>query len=63
MNDFDYLGQLHGRKQERRWLQERLETLSAREGIVLAAALLCDPPKDMCRPSTSSSRWTSTRCA
>ncbi|MFG6352619.1 MAG: hypothetical protein K1W21_13650 [Oscillospiraceae bacterium] len=47
MNDFDYLAQLPGRKQERRWLQERLETLSAREGIVLAAALLCNPPKDM----------------
>ena len=25
MNDFDYLAQLPGRKQERRWLQERLE--------------------------------------
>ncbi len=47
MNDFDYLLDLPGEEQERRWLQERLETLSVREGIALAAAALKDPPEDM----------------
>ena len=47
LNDFDYLAQLPGEEQERRWLQERLETLSVREGTILAAATLKDPPEDM----------------
>ena len=47
MNDFDYLAHLPGEEQERRWLQERLETLSVREGTILAAATLKDPPEDM----------------
>lgn len=47
LNDFDYLAQLPGEEQERRWLQERLETLSVREGNILAAATLKDPPEDM----------------
>lgn len=47
LNDFDYLLDLTGEEQERRWLQERLETLSVREGTVLAAAALKDPPEDM----------------
>lgn len=46
MNDFDYLAQLPGEERERCWLQKRLEQLSVREGIILAAALLCDPPED-----------------
>ena len=47
MNDFDYLLDLPGEERERRWLQERLETLSVREGIILAAAAQRDPPGDM----------------
>ena len=37
MNDFGYLLDLPGEERERRWLQERLETLSVREGIILEA--------------------------
>ena len=47
LNDFDYLLDLPGEERERRWLQERLETLSVREGIILAAAAQSDPPGDM----------------
>ena len=52
LNDFDYLLQLPGEDQERRWLQERLETLSVREGTVLAAATLKAPPEDMAQAIT-----------
>ena len=47
MSNFDYLLTLPGGEQERNWLQQRLETLSAREGCVLAAATQRDPPADM----------------
>ena len=47
LNDFDYLLDLPGEEREQCWLQERLETLSVREGIVLAAAAQSDPPGDM----------------
>lgn len=47
MNDFGYLLDLPGEERERRWLQERLETLSVREGIILAAAAQSNPPEDM----------------
>ncbi len=47
MFDFDYLAQLPGEERERCWLQKRLEQLSVREGIVLAAAAQSTPPKDM----------------
>lgn len=46
MNDFDYLAQLPGEGREQDWIRERLETLSVREGIVLAAAAQADPPED-----------------
>lgn len=46
MNDFDYLAQLPGEEREQRWLRERLETLSVREGIILAAAAQADPPEN-----------------
>ena len=39
MSDFDYLLDLPGKGRERRWLRERLETLSVREGITLSAAV------------------------
>ncbi|MDE6590090.1 MAG: hypothetical protein K2K53_07065, partial [Oscillospiraceae bacterium] len=47
MNDFDYLLDLPGEERERRWLQQRLETLSVREGIILSAAAMRNPPGDM----------------
>ena len=47
MNDFDYLLTLPGEDRERHWLQKRLETLSVRERIVLAAAAQFEPPEDM----------------
>ena len=47
LTNFDYLLELPGEEQERRWVQERLETLSVREGIILAAAAQRDPPEDM----------------
>lgn len=47
MNNFEYLLALPGEDQERNWLRERLETLSVREGIVLAAAVQRTQPKDM----------------
>ncbi len=37
-NDFDYLLKLPGAPAEQAWLRERLETLSVREGYILAAA-------------------------
>ena len=46
MNDFDYLAQLPGEEREQDWLRMRLSTLSAREGIVLAAAAQADLPED-----------------
>ena len=53
MNDFDYLLNLPGEERERHWLQERLETLSVREGIVLAAVAQSDPPVDMAQAINS----------
>ncbi len=47
MGGFDYLLTLPGEERDRRWLQERLETLSVRKGIVLAAATQRNPPEDM----------------
>ena len=39
MNKFDELLLLSGAEREQRWLRERLETLSVREGIALTAAI------------------------
>ncbi len=47
MSDFDYLLDLPGKGRERRWLRERLETLSVREGITLSAAVQRTQPRDM----------------
>ena len=47
MNEFDYLAQLPGEERERAWMRERLETLSVREGIILAAAVQRKPPASM----------------
>ncbi len=47
MSSFDYLLALPGDEQERRWLQERLETLSVHEGVVLAAAAQRTLPENM----------------
>jgi len=44
--DFDHLLELPGTPEEREWLRERLETLSVREGYVLAAATMRHPPED-----------------
>lgn len=45
MNDFDYLARLPGEEREQTWIRERLETLSVREGIILAAAALRTEPE------------------
>ncbi len=45
-NNFDYLPELSGNPEEREWIRERLETLSVREGYVLAAATARHPPKN-----------------
>ncbi len=47
MSDFDYLLDLPGKGRARRWLRERLETLSVREGITLSAAVQRTQPRDM----------------
>ena len=44
MKDFKYLTALPGIPQEQEWMRERLDTLSVKEGIILAAALDGDPP-------------------
>ncbi len=46
-SDFSFLTQLPGTKQEQDWLKERLETLSVREGVILSAAAMRNPPEDM----------------
>jgi len=46
MSDFDYLLELPGAPEEREWIKERLETLSVREGYVLAAATMRHPPEN-----------------
>lgn len=43
--DFDYLTRLPGEEREWTWIRERLETLSVREGIILAAVAQADPPE------------------
>lgn len=45
MGEFDHLLELPGTPQERAWLEERLETLSVREGYVLAADSMRHPPE------------------
>ncbi len=45
-DDFTYLAALSGTPAERAWLRERLETLSVREGYILAAATARDPPEN-----------------
>lgn len=45
-DDFTYLAALPGSQAEQAWLRERLETLSVREGYVLAAAMARDPPEN-----------------
>ncbi len=44
MKDFKYLAELPGTPQEQEWMRERLDTLSVKEGIILAAALDGNPP-------------------
>ncbi len=44
MKEFEELLHLPGTLQEEAWLRERLETLSVKEGIALAAASLRQPP-------------------
>ena len=43
--DFDYLTALPGEGREQHWIKSRLETLSVREGIILAAAVQKEPPE------------------
>ena len=43
--DFDYLTALPGEEREQHWIKSRLETLSVREGIILAAAVQKEPPE------------------
>lgn len=45
--NIDALLQLKGTQKERDWLRENLETLSVREGTILAAALARHPPASM----------------
>lgn len=45
MEAFNHLLELPGTAQERAWLEERLETLSVREGILLAAVSARRPPE------------------
>ncbi len=45
-DDFTYLAALPGTQAEQEWLRERLETLSVREGYILAAATARDPPEN-----------------
>ena len=45
MGEFDHLLELPGTPQERAWLEERLETLSVREGYVRAADSMRHPPE------------------
>ena len=51
MSDFDYLLTLPGEEREQDWLQERLETLSVRESITLAAAALVMPVISISMPN------------
>ncbi len=44
MDMMEQLLALPGTPEEEAWLRERLETLSAREGIILTAALQKEPP-------------------
>ena len=44
VKDFKYLTELPGTPQEQEWMRERLDALSVKESIVLAAALDGDPP-------------------
>ncbi len=46
MNDFDYLTQLPGEEREQIWIRERLDTLSVREGMILAAAVSKTSPEN-----------------
>ena len=46
MNDFDYLLQLPGEEREREWIRARLETLTARENILLTAATQKQSPQN-----------------
>ena len=46
MSEFDDLLQLSVEEQEQRWLRERLETLSVREGVALTAAMLRTQPQN-----------------
>lgn len=47
MRDFEYLTALPGTVQEQVWVQERLDTLSVREGIALTAATAWHPPETL----------------
>lgn len=47
MNEFDHLLELPGGEPDRAWIKERLETLSAREGRALAAAVTACPVGDL----------------
>jgi len=45
MDRMEQLRALPGTRQEEAWLRERMETLSVREGIVLDAAMMKEPPR------------------
>ena len=47
MYDFKYLPTLPGLAYYQAWVKERLETLSVREGYILAAVLQGAPPRDV----------------
>lgn len=47
MNEFEELTTLPGTARERHWLEKRMETLSAKENIILSAAALRQPPETM----------------
>ena len=58
--NMDALLQLKGTQEEREWLRENLESLSVREGTILAAALEWHPPDSM-MSSTMCCRWRNMR--
>lgn len=47
LRDFEYLTTLPGTAQEQAWIQERLDTLSVREGMALTATAAWHPPETL----------------
>lgn len=46
MRGFEHLSQLPGTPQEKAWLDERMETLTVKESVMLSAALMRSPAQD-----------------